>query len=110
MNETKQTKHTPGPWNEDLSRMDLAGVVGPDDVWICRMSRLGDLPSARANAHLIAAAPDLLAACQDVLDLWKDWANNSHFLAEPLKRSMGMRMELIEAAIRKAEGQEEGKD
>ena len=61
--------HTPGPWK--ISR----GVDGPDnrvietpdgwgvaDAWEC--ASVGEMD---ANAHLIAAAPDLLAALTELL-------------------------------------------
>lgn len=65
------SKHTPGPWNcsadgaevwpmtGDKSQVELARVVGP---W-CDSSWYGK-DEALANGRLIAAAPDLLAACQ----------------------------------------------
>ena len=56
------TKHTPGPWN--ITRHgDL--IVGRDDI-------RGDVAIAeakfnwQANAHLIAAAPELLAALHEI--------------------------------------------
>ena len=67
--------HTPGPWTvEPMSNVDdeeaakpFAYVIGPDDVdpWA---------PPAEwrfkiADAHLIAAAPDLLAALEQIVDL-----------------------------------------
>ncbi len=59
-------KHTPGPWIVGISE-DFSG-------W--PMFRLRDMensdPNAReaqANARLIAAAPDLLAACESALAL-----------------------------------------
>lgn len=63
-------KYTPGPWTTTLS------VVGTTRGTICTMCRPCDrtgrgIPSDEqdANARLIAAAPDLLAACREALDV-----------------------------------------
>jgi hypothetical protein len=68
------TTHTPGPWqvnsNDPLHVCDADGEsrgcspiafvqVGNDGRW-----------TAKANARLIAAAPDLLVALQAVADYW----------------------------------------
>lgn len=62
------TKHTPGPW-----KMSGANTVhGPD----CIVAFVGTSNEEvrkfsgerqNADAHLIAAAPDLLAACEQVM-------------------------------------------
>jgi hypothetical protein len=59
---------------------------------------------ALLNAHLISAAPDLLEAAKDTAELWIEWACSSELLSEPLKRSIEMRIEQLQAAIKKAEG------
>ncbi len=65
--------HTPGPWKIDtvgshiwiLSETSdyLATVITSDEEGRCRPQ------DATANAHLIAAAPDLLQACYAALEL-----------------------------------------
>lgn len=71
------TQHTPGPWVFDLSkswrphRVSLYHFVGNDDADIAHIGE--NFSSNRspaetiANARLIAAAPELLAACQRAL-------------------------------------------
>jgi hypothetical protein len=71
-------KHTPGPWTA-IRRPDDP-EVGREGEWIVLMgevvngawpehdSTLLDGPCGEANARLIAAAPDLLAACTEALD------------------------------------------
>jgi hypothetical protein len=67
--------HTPGPWrfergqwnsgkenNEDHS---IGSIVGGDRDWY--IATLEDAPEQSANARLIAAAPDLLAALKVLL-------------------------------------------
>ena len=67
--------HTPGPWRADIS-CDKTGA--PQKCWW--ISAKGDVDIGEtsgekrpdeeaANALLIAAAPDLLKACKDVLPL-----------------------------------------
>lgn len=85
--------HTAGPWtlpkfttiDKTIRIREPAVLVDFDDV---------DHDEQAANARLIAAAPDLLAACQSMLRTCgssADWNGETH---ESLK--------LIEAAIAKA--------
>jgi len=69
------SKHTPGPWAAyNLARGRILKswrVRGPASP-VCRIfggQSSGD--AEVANARLIAAAPDLLAACQSVIDSWE---------------------------------------
>jgi hypothetical protein len=71
--------HTPGPWvvggrpNRDGDRTDAIGVNadGGHGYTVCDV--FGDVeelaPHMRANAHLIAAAPDLLAALKEAEEM-----------------------------------------
>ena len=59
------SKHTPGPWKEDT------GVIMGDYFWIAQMELTGGEDELgekiqKANARLIAAAPDLLAMLKTV--------------------------------------------
>lgn len=63
--------HTPGPWQVgDKDRNDQRQVLGPDGQLVavvaheCLTSRV---PEMEANAAVIAAAPDLLAALRSLL-------------------------------------------
>lgn len=67
--------HTPGPWHAILERESwwVRGFGG----WLS-ISLIGRA-EARENAHLIAAAPDLLEACEQVISDWnsnEDWNGN----------------------------------
>ncbi len=57
--------HTPGPWKRNYRRITPVG--GPSDGTgdICHV--YGDETIETMNANLIAASPDLLRACKDVL-------------------------------------------
>ena len=68
-----ETKHTPGPWFVFGNGHCVGGPYLEDPeqptagVAMCGM-RLRDPEEAAANANLIAAAPDLLAAAEEVYD------------------------------------------
>lgn len=64
------TKHTPGPWSAIGADVKTAG---PTSRVICWTGQPGiALTEVRANARLIAAAPDMLNALLDVLNFWDD--------------------------------------
>lgn len=73
-------KHTPGPWRADSSENN-AGVeeswgdvmaVGFAVATIWQDTERLDI-EASANASLIAAAPDLLAACEMIASFAQSW-------------------------------------
>ena len=95
------TKHTPGEWvvdaDGDVCTDDLERLVAAVD-WRHVSLRDGE---AEANARLIAAAPDLLAACERFLAAQR--------MAETDGRAgFGLYTEAIEAAeaaVKKARGE-----
>lgn len=87
-------KHTPGPWafaEGDADRNAMSDVTKADDpefriaYVICdarnKLAREQDI----ANARLIAAAPDLLAALVNIAEAFD--ANDSHGIREEIERS-----------------------
>jgi len=100
-----QTTHTPGPWafTDEMYGLDHMRVYGVNDhsgqgVANCGY---GDSGEAQANARLIAAAPDLLAACrymlsEDVTGGSIHWQGNTHTA-----------LAMMERAVAKATGTEE---
>ena len=75
--ENEMSKHTPGPWTA-VKNSAYWEIDGPDDfggVADTCASSAGEPDFGRsmalgeANARLIAAAPDLLAACKAALEL-----------------------------------------
>jgi hypothetical protein len=72
------TKHTPGPWNYHVWGTNSGKHFGIETAdhrhGICGVSPNGNastlltIEQHEANARLIAAAPELLAACQSGLD------------------------------------------
>lgn len=59
-------KHTPGPWRVEELYDDFVITVGPPTgSLIAEVDPLHEIPShAKANAHLMAASPDLLEALE----------------------------------------------
>jgi len=106
-------KHTPGPWNivgrEGHAAFGERWVVFQGDEYNHKSQRiavvsLGGLPAgdqelSTANARLIAAAPDLLAACEDALITLQAV---KHFLHDHELDSI----EYLKLAIAKAEGEQ----
>lgn len=63
------TAHTPGPWNAEPMTGRGAWVKGSSGEWAALSC--GDTDAtAEANARLIAAAPDLLAALKKIVFDW----------------------------------------
>ena len=96
------SKHTPGPYHvavEDRRALESrCSVWGPQSD--APLAVIPDGPTAQADAHLFAAAPDLLQACRSALGVLyasksgrKEW--NKHSL---------IAIGLLESAIQKAEG------
>lgn len=84
-------KHTPGPWAVNSEHLT---VLAEDSGYVCKVAGPGpNDPESLANAHLIAAAPELLAAAELALTAVADPAD-WNFKARPA----------LMAAIAKAKG------
>lgn len=71
---TNETKHTPGPWKVDLMGEPQENrfpnvVIGKGYIII---NHADTKEQARIDAHLIAAAPELLEIAKDVLYMLKE--------------------------------------
>lgn len=80
--------HTPGPWSVDESGCD---VLTPDG-W--RIARMDLTDQGEADARLVAAAPDLLAACRAALQDFgslpaRVGAASSRLIAEAIAKAEG---------------------
>lgn len=89
-----EAKHTKGPWEVDSVPLELGSGE------FLTVQTVGDGPhiafvfsDMEADAHLIAAAPDLLAACQALLKEYEPGCIGEHDVVRRAK-----------AAIAKAEG------
>ncbi len=58
------SKHTPGPWTHGPESRD---ICGPDDESVASAATWRPESEEVANARLIAAAPELLAALETLL-------------------------------------------
>lgn len=108
------SEHTPGPWTvykqpagghihiHADGKIPFFGIAFMEMVNVSRKHQL----IQEANATLMAAAPDLLEACEAMLanfslDLWRK-AAAEHGRVQPLEECI----EVMTAAIAKARGQE----
>jgi hypothetical protein len=91
-------KHTPGPWNvTDYDGRVFVEPTGrtPTGEYICEIGLpTGDL--VFEDAHLIAAAPELLAACEAELEVY-DGMDVATLMPKTLARIAALR-----AAVEKA--------
>lgn len=114
---TETKKHTPGPWAyEDPMGPDILSIVANPDAepaeWV-HIAQIGtgdsDVASFAenvANAHLIAAAPDLLAACQALVALAEANLCKPAHPTEGWDAYVPTEVTQARAAIAKAGGQE----
>ena len=58
-------KHTPGLWEQSGCSVYIKDTAKP----ICLMSGPAEQEEREANARLIAAAPELLEACEEMVEL-----------------------------------------
>jgi len=98
----ERTQHTPGPWRVDNKAFGGSEVGAELVIYSSRgivamaCTIHEGLVNAEANARLIAAAPDLLAALEALYDQ-EDWNNED----VPANSPIGM----AAAAIAKAKGE-----
>jgi len=88
------SEYTKGPWFENWNRVFTGSFGDPDSELICVVD--GD-SNAKANAHLIAAAPELYEALKGYMEsewmVTHDWGGDRDAVREK-----------AEKAINKAEG------
>ena len=88
------TAHTPGPWAFEDEFVRAGDVVIADPY--CEETASTRPGEMEANARLIAAAPDLLEACEELLHVADDYAPDIGSANGPITRAL--------AAIGKAKG------
>lgn len=102
-----EVKHTPGPWrydrHADFSETDSAVTAENGHIVICQIWGLDveaiNDPQSEANGRLLAAAPDMLAALNGWIAIFKrDGAYLSPLVMTALKETL--------AAIEKATAQQ----
>ena len=105
------SKHTPGPWQTDQAEHDApyqdirihAGKGSICCVWIDDAPLHDYNAEQRANARLIAAAPELLEALKE-LDSWLVCACIA--TPEDMAQSFPHMQQVVSAAIARAEGEQ----
>ena len=70
-----ETKHTPGPWETSRGAQNYPFSIESESKTIAFIKMQTEVRHTTANAKLIAAAPDLLDACQEGYDLITDICN-----------------------------------
>lgn len=97
-------KHTKGPWYTSgamINHADQHLVIDEktgNNIAICY--GVGSLGEAKANAHLITAAPELLEACHTILNRFGGHVRDY----EEMTAGQKLAIERMVEAIRKAEG------
>jgi hypothetical protein len=99
------SEHTPGPWSVD-ARASTAVRGGPDDHVVASCggwatTRRDVLAEQQANARLVAAAPDLLAALREIVAMTNEDTGTFRKRGGTYRGLVGL---VAEAAIAKAEG------
>lgn len=97
-------KHTPGPWKVGINGNDSLSIwtIAPSTNVVAVLHDVPHENNTKANAHLIAAAPELLNACVAAF----------HYIFRDGKQvadndwSKERVLEFIKAAIAKAESKE----
>lgn len=67
------SKHTKGPWEAKRSCSNFI-IVGPENEGIGSTGHWlpDEHKEMKANAHLIAAAPDMYEALKELIEVWED--------------------------------------
>lgn len=93
-------KHTPGPWFVQHSSHQGGLLIKPVPGQV--VAQCDELPEMQANARLIAAAPDLLAALKALRDYC--W-NNIAYFGDPVDGDAEANAldRVVDAALAKAE-------
>lgn len=95
----KRAEPTPGPWRVETNRMGAVDLVadGPNgEEWLIAAAVYGPLDWREKNFALLAAAPDLLAACRAATEVLSGDAMTKQSLIDALA--------LCRAAIDRATG------
>ena len=82
-----EMRHDEGPWRVD---MDAIGSDYPYMVFDAKGGCVVDVingPNAKANARLIAAAPELLAACREVMVRLSTFSDEAAILRTAIHRA-----------------------
>lgn len=105
------SKHTPGPWRSERSKGGLKAKISGENwnyfakVWIATNGEV--CADGEANARLIVAAPDLLAACESAVEFIRNGIELG-YIRMPDKDTPDRAHEMLptlESVVAKARGQ-----
>lgn len=94
----QRAAHTPGPWIRGARLLDVCAGASVVATVACASSHPATEEQAHANARLIAAAPDLLAALETI-------ANSEPMDGDSFVCDFDTLQSVARAAIRKAKGE-----
>ncbi len=94
------SEHTPGPWAVDEAENGVTARGGEDMIADCDRLNGLSFEVSRANARLIAAAPELLEA----LERLKAEVENAHVLDIRKRTALCIATSVASTAIAKARG------
>ena len=108
--------HTPGPWRATYN--DVYWEIRSHDAWLgdtcasyCIRDQSGGRieggnPVAEHNAKLMAAAPDMFDALNEIKDMWHAFRNaDSSDADQDISDSLTRAIDLANVAIAKAKGE-----
>lgn len=103
------TTHTPGPWYRNIRAGGKYPTVfagdAPRHVHIAHVQQIrGNPDETEANIDLIAAAPELLAACKALLAGIRTFPGVDSHVMVPNSGPGGFELREIDTLIAKAEG------
>lgn len=114
-----QSKHTPGPWiilDEENLETQTDGksetIVGQDaegmftEYSICEVPREAPRDEAIANTRLIAAAPEMLGALENIASITMDCDGTPIGAVEAARLFIDRTRQIAADAIRKVKGDE----
>lgn len=94
------SKHTPGPWKYDFQSVDREWAIVTNPYGLIVANVNADSRQT-ANARLIAAAPDLLEALEQIMPSIED---NDSITASQIRHVYADALNAARAAIAKAKG------
>ena len=100
----QRAAHTPGPWIRGDRLLDVCAGASVVATVACASSHPATEEQAHANARLIAAAPDLLAALEGIINLHGKACNGLPFSENETQEWTNAHY-VARAAIRKAKGE-----
>lgn len=102
------SKHTPGPWKQGTRGPNGCPIIGTEKgLMVCMLAHSanesGQKEQAEANAHLIAAAPELLEALEELSGIVQGILDDTD-VAYVSSHIDSFTLQIAKAAILKAEG------